>query len=178
MNHFKSTETSDPDHSRRVITDLLAAQSSQETLDLVCALLAELSVIVLHSKSPSAEIPKPRSSHLRDTSDSKGSFNNVKRVSTASLKNDQSSTSTIQFRNTNSKTSSFADLKPTRLGSVSLPKVLDDFELSSAKPSSNGKNLSALKSADLSGSDIPSQSSESSNDDAVMCYFSYPYTTY
>jgi len=134
-------DSGSPDNTRRVIQDLLTVESSQELLDLICAIVVELSVVILHPKSlhQKSIVQAEKNEKLLSPNTSKNNSNN-----------------------------SIAIARSTRLGTVSLPKVFDDFPLPSLNATANRKlNQSVELSCD---NNIPIQSSESSNDDMVSIF--------
>lgn len=137
------------------------AESPQGVLELICVLLEELSVYILNSNRTKKIIKqRGKTSGIENTS---GKPKSSKALVTDKQRLELSNSRLSQHI---SMETNGALAKSTRLGTVALPKVLDDFKISARK--NNKSNVQKDDASDISASDIPSQSSESSNDAQVL----------
>ena len=133
------------------------AESPQGVLELICVLLEELSVFILNSNRTKKIIKqRGKTSGIENTSGKPKSSKALVDKQRLELSNSRLSQHIPMETNG-------ALAKSTRLGTVALPKVLDDFKISARK-----NNVQKDDASDISASDIPSQSSESSNDAQVL----------
>lgn len=154
------SEINNPTWTKETIKSLLVAESPQGVLDLICVLLEELSVFVLNSsrnkkrskQRVKSSLPISEIAYGKPKASPKNSPK--QRVDSPNSRLSQH----VQMENHSTLT------KSTRLGTVALPKVLDDFKMPTRK---NKSDLQRDNTSDVSASDIPSQSSESSNDAQV-----------
>lgn len=158
------SEINNPTWTKETIKSLLVAESPQGVLDLICILLEELSVFVLNS-SRTKKRSNPRVKPISEIENAYGKPKSSPKNLMANKQRVDSSNSRLS-QHVSIETHS-ALTKSTRLGTVALPKVLDDFKMPSRK---NKSNLQRDDTSDVSASDIPSQSSESSNDAQVFVH--------
>jgi len=160
-NSSSDSEINNPSWTKDTIKSLLVAESPQGVLELICVLLEELSVYILNSNRTKKIIKqRGKTSGIENTS---GKPKSSKALVTDKQRLELSNSRLSQHI---SMETNGALAKSTRLGTVALPKVLDDFKISARK--NNKSNVQKDDASDISASDIPSQSSESSNDAQVL----------
>lgn len=170
------TEINSPESTRETIRSLLVAESMPGILDLICALLEELCIVVLNQKNKKKKtkrISKQMSAGVEnESSDSKPIISpkqfvpGRQRLESPKGRSSQQQSPMQTLVNSNNTTPL---ARSTKFGTVALPKVLEDFDMpKSITKSSSRRTSRSRESTDVSASDIPSQSSESSNDAQVF----------